>query len=199
MKPSPSRFGIGRALEARERRTIAAGATLVALAAVVVLLVLPFLRHWTEREAIIAATRERLGRLMAIAGREAEISARAHDRDARLDAGGPRVIRARTPALASSELQSVIQEYARASRVSVARLDVAGAPAAAGAGAATVAVPATVSAVGDIYGVTEFLRRLQHGPRLLEITTLALSPNPTLRGNLLQMSVTVRAPIASED
>lgn len=197
MKPSPSRSGIGRGLDARDRRAIATGATLVALVAVVVLGVLPFMRRWTEREAVIGATRERLARLTAIAGHEADLAAHTQSLDERLEAAGVRLVRARTPALASSVLQSLIQQFARDSRVSVTRLDVAGAPGTAAAAALT--VPATISALGDIYGITEFLRRLQHGPKLLEITDVGIAPNPTLRGNLLQLSVTLRAPIASED
>jgi hypothetical protein len=191
------RSAIGRGLEARERRTIAVGATVVALAAVIVLGVLPIARQWRDREAVISAVRERVARLESIVGKESDLAARTLALDQRLEATGVRLVRARTPALAASSLQGVVQDYARASRVSIARFDVAGAPSPS-AGAA-LAVPATISASGDIYGITEFLRRLQHGPRLLEITELAIAPNPTLRGNLLQLTVSLRAPVVTED
>jgi len=190
----PSAFG--RNLEPRERRTIAVGATVVGVAAVVVLVVLPFARRWTERESLIAATRERLARIESIAGREAELIERTQAMEARLDASGMRLVRARTVALAASTLQSMVREYARSSVVSVTRLDAAGAPLA--VGGTTVALPATISAQGDIYGIADFLRRLQYGPWLVELTDLTIAPNPVLRGNLLQVSIGLRAPVALE-
>lgn len=116
--------------------------------------------------------------------------------EARLDADGVRLVRARTVALAASTLQSMVREYARASVVSVTRLDAAGTPVA--AGGATLSLPATISAQGDIYGVADFLRRLQHGAWLVEVTDLTIAPNPVLRGNLLQVSIGLRAPVALE-
>ena len=190
------RSAFGRSLEPRERRTIAVGATVVALAAVVVLGVLPLARGWSERESLIAATRERLARVESIVGREAQLAEQTRAMEARLDAGGTRLVRARTLALAASTLQSMVREYARSSVVSVTRLDAAGAPIA--IGGTTLALPATISAQGDIYGIADFLRRLQYGPSLVELTDLTIAPNPVLRGNLLQVSIGLRAPIALE-
>ena len=190
------RSAFGRSLEPRERRTIAVGATVVALAAVVVLGVLPLARGWSERESLIAATRERLARVESIVGREAQLAGQTRAMEARLDAGGTRLVRARTLALAASTLQSMVREYARSSVVSVTRLDAAGAPIA--IGGTTFALPATISAQGDIYGIADFLRRLQYGPSLVELTDLTIAPNPVLRGNLLQVSIGLRAPIALE-
>ena len=50
----------------------------------------------------------------------------------------------------------------------------------------------TVAAVGDIYGITDLLSRIQNGPLLLEITELVVRPNPALKGDLLQVTVTLR-------
>ena len=175
---------------------MAVGATVVALTAVAMLVVLPFARRWSEREAVIFTTGERLARLSGIAGQETAIRAQLVTLDAALDGRGARLVRARTPALASSIIQSYVQAEARASRVSISRLDVAGSPATPGGDG--VVMPATLSAVGDIYGVADYLRRLQHGPRLIEIAELAVAPNPTLRGNLLQLSLTLRIPVALE-
>lgn len=190
------RSAIGRPLEPRERRTIAAGAAIVAVAAVFVLGILPLVRHWADREALIDARRERLQRLESIAGREAEIGAGAQALAAQLDAAGVRLVRARTTSLAASALQSVIREYAAASAVSVTRLDAAGAPTAREGG--MLAIPATIAAQGDIYGVADFLRRLQHGRWLLDIVDLSIAPNPVLRGNVLQVSIGLAAPITME-
>lgn len=80
--------------------------------------------------------------------------------------------------------------------MTVTRLDAAGAPADGDAG--TLALPATLAAQGDIYGIADFLRRLQHGPWLLEITDLSIAPNPVLRGNVLQVSIGLIAPVLLE-
>jgi hypothetical protein len=169
------------------------GASLVALVLLVTQVLLPFARRWGEREALIEATRSRLARLELIAGRESEIADRVRARNVQFDLQGVRLIHARTPALAASELQAFIREQARASGVAVTRMDVAGVVDA----VATPAVPATVSAVGDIYGVGRFLELLQHGPRLLEVRELSVTSNPVLTRGLLQMSLTVHAPFVA--
>lgn len=188
--------GSVRSLEPRERRTIALGAALVAFTAVFVLGILPLARRWSERESLIAAARQRLARVASIAGREAELARMSGAIDSRLDAGGVRLVRARTVPLAASALQAMVREYASGSAMTVTRLDAAGAPVA--IAGATVALPATISAQGDIYGLADFLRRLQHGPWLVELTDLAIAPNPVLRGNVLQVTIGLRAPVALE-
>jgi len=190
----PSVFG--RSIEPRERRTIVVGATVVGVTAVFVLGVLPLARRWSEREALIAATRERLARVESIVGRESELADATRAIEARLDAGATRLVRARTVSLAASSVQALVRDYARASVVTVTRLDAAGAPLS--IGGTSVALPATISAQGDIYGVADFLRRLQNGPWLVELTDFAIAPNPVLRGNILQVSIGLRAPIALE-
>lgn len=194
LSPLPSVFG--REIEPRERRTIAAGTIVVAVAAAAVLVVQPWMRHWSERESLISAARDRLARIESIAGQESKLGDAARGIEARLDAEGVRLVRARTTALAASVLQSMIREYASASVVSVTRLDAAGAPVA--TGGTTLALPATIFAQGDVYGIADFLRRLQHGRWLLEVTDLSIAPNPVLRGNLLQVSIGLRAPVALE-
>jgi type II secretory pathway component PulM len=195
MRPFPLPSGFGRSLEPRERRTIAVGAIVVGVAAVFVLGVLPLGRRWAGREALIAARRERLARVESIVGREAQLAEATRALESRLDAGGTRLVRARTVALAASAVQSMVREYASASAVSVTRLDAAGSPVAIGS---AVALPATLSAQGDIYGMADFLRRLQHGPWMVELTDFTIAPNPVLRGNILQVSIGLRAPIALE-
>ena len=189
----PSVFG--RNLEPRERRTIAIGATVVAVAAVIVLVVLPLGRRWTEREALIAVTRTHVARVASLAGRETELAEATRAVEARLDAAGTRIVRARSVPLAAAAVQSMVRDYARASVVTVTRLDAAGDPVNSASG---MSLPATISAQGDIYGIADFLRRLQHGPWLLELTDLTIAPNPVLRGNILQLSIGLRAPVALE-
>lgn len=190
----PSVFG--RNIEPRERRTIIVGAAVVGVTAVFVLGVLPLVRHWREREALIDVTRSHIARVESLIGREAQFQEAARSIDASLDAGATRLIRARTVPLAAASVQALVRDYARASVVTVTRLDAAGEPIS--TGGTNMALPATISAQGDIYGVADFLRRLQNGPWLVEVTDFAIAPNPVLRGNILQVSVGLRAPISLE-
>lgn len=189
----PSVFG--RRLEPREQRTIAIGTTVVAMAALVMLVLVPFGRRWTEREALIAVTRNHLARVQSITGHEMELAESTRAVEARLDVGGTRLVRARSFPLAASAVQSMVRDYASASDVTVTRLDAAGQPI---ASSSSVAIPATIAAQGDIYGIADFLRRLQNGPWLLDITDFSIAPNPVLRGNILQVSIGMRAPIVME-
>ena len=190
----PSVFG--RRLEPRERRTIALGATIVAVAAIVVLVLLPLGRRWNEREALIAVTRQHLARVSSIVGHEAELNEATRTLEGRLEASGTRLVRARTLPLAASAIQSLVRDYAQASVVTVTRLDAAGSPIE--GGGTGVAIPTTIAAQGDIYGIADFVRRLQHGPWMLELTDFTIAPNPVLRGNILQVSIGLRAPVALE-
>ena len=107
----------------------------------------------------------------------------------------PRLLAARSPALAGSALQTLVQGYADESGITVRELNVAGAPDSTASGG-TEAIPATVSAIGDIWGVSNFVSRLQHGTTLIDIREIGVSPNPALRGELLQLSLVLRAPYA---
>jgi hypothetical protein len=179
-----------RKLDARERRALLLGLVISLSALVSVYGVLPFVRHWQAREGVIAAETQRLARLRGLANAEPRLRDVVSQRVAALEAGPQRLLSGRTAALAASTLQTLLQDFADQSRVTVSRLDVAGAP---DSTAGLPAIPATVSAIGDIYGITELLALIQHGPRLLEIAELSVRPNPALRGELLQLTVTIRA------
>lgn len=179
----------GRAISARERRTIRLGAAVSLVAVVAAWAILPLARHWSAREAVIAAEVDRLARLRGLYAAEATLAAEVEARRRVLEAGPQRLLSGRTPPLAASALQSLLQDFADRSRVTVSRLDVAGSGDAAGDPAT---IPANVSAVGDIYGIMELLSLIQHGPRLLEVTELSIRPNPALRGELLQFTIGLR-------
>jgi hypothetical protein len=87
-----------------------------------------------------------------------------------------------------------VQGYADESGVTVREMNVAGALDSTSAGGD--AVPATISAIGDIWGVSSFVSRLQHGTTLIDIREIGVTPNPALRGELLQLSLVLRAPYA---
>ena len=183
----------GLQLSARERRTIAIGLAISLAALLFVRGALPFAQRWQAREATIAAESDRLARLRGLMASEMALEQAVTQRAAALSAG-PRLLPGRTAALAASTLQALLQDAADHSGMVVSQLDVAGAPEAGGApGGGAPGIPATLSAIGDIWGVTGMLSLMQHGPRLLEIDEMSVRPNPALRGELLQMTVKLRA------
>jgi type II secretion system (T2SS) protein M len=186
--PLPSVFGL--APSARERRTILIGLAVIAAALASVYGIRPLARHWLTRERTIATQQERLARLRGLVSSEARLREIVSERSTVLASGPQRLLSGRTPALAASALQSLIQGFADQSQVTVSRLDVAGAPVA--ETGSLPMIPANVSAIGDIYGITELLSLLQRGSLLLEITELSVRPNPALRGELLQLNVSLR-------
>jgi hypothetical protein len=182
-------------LEPRERRTLVAGALVSAVLLVFTFAVMPYARRWSEREAAIAVAEDRVARLRSLAANEQAIARASAEHEARLDAAGVRLLHGRTSALAASALQELLREYARESRVTLSRLDVANTPQA----GADLIIPATVSALGDISGLADLLARLQRGTRLVEVRGLTVSPNPALRGELLQITITLAAPYVPDE
>jgi hypothetical protein len=154
--------------------------------------VLPLARQWQAREDLIATENDRLARLRGLLSAESQLREAVERGATALESGPRRLLSGRTPALAASSLQSLLQDFADQSQITVSRLDVAGAPDAKAGSLPT--IPATVSAIGDIHGITEMLSHIQYGPRMLEIAELTIRPNPALRGELLQMTVKLRAP-----
>jgi len=182
-------------LTARERRTVIAGVVVSALALLIAFGVLPLARRWSQREALIASSVGQLNRLRSLVDREDELLSLLATRE-QSSAGARSVVTGRTAALAAASLQSAVQGYALRSRVSVNRLDVAGAPDT--TGTILPMIPASLSAVGDVYGVSEFLSLLETGPPVVEIREMTIVSNSSLRGGLLQLSLTLRAPSVIE-
>jgi hypothetical protein len=176
-----------RGISARERRTLVLGIALSASALTLAYGVIPFARRWQAREQVIATETERLARLRGLVSNEARLQELALARSASLESGQQRLVSGRTPALAASAMQSLLQDFADQSQVTVSRLDVAGEPEV--TPGTLPMIPATVAAVGDIHGITNLLSLMQHGALLLDISELTVRPNPALRGELLQMTV----------
>jgi len=183
-------------LEPRERRTIAIAGAVLGLAVLFAYGILPFARRWNAREELIATRAEQVARLTWLAEHEPELRRAAADRLTRVGSmERPRLLAARSPALAGSALQTLVQGYADETGVTVRELNVAG-PSDSTSAVGAEAIPATVSAIGDIWGVSNFVSRLQHGTTLIDIREIGVSPNPSLRGELLQLSLVLRAPYA---
>ena len=181
------------AVEPRERRTITTALAVLASAVLVVYGILPYARRWSAREDLIAMRAEQVARLRWLAANEASLQNATATRLARTTGvERPRLLSGRSPALAASALQTVVQSYADEAGITVRELNVAGAPDSAAAGIES--IPATVSAIGDIWSVADFVSRLQNGATLIDIREIGVSPNPALRGELLQLSLVLRAP-----
>ena len=111
--------------------------------------------------------------------------------------GSHRLVSGRTAALAGSALQAVIQQDADRSRVTINRLDLAGTPDST-ASSSLPSIPVTISAVGDVYGLSDFLSALQYGAPLVRVNQLTVVSNSSLRGGLLQISMQLSAPAVIE-
>ena len=181
-------------LEPRERRTITIAAAVLGAALLFAYGILPFERRWSAREELIATRAEQVARLRWLAEHEPELrQATATRLASEGSVERPRLLAGRSAALAASSLQTLVQGYADDAGVSVRELNVAGAPDSASV-LGTETIPATVSAIGDIRGVSDFVSRLQNGTTLIDIREIGVSPNPALRGELLQLSLILRAP-----
>ncbi len=183
----------------RERRTLTWGA--VAVACVLTLwLAIPFVRQWSDREALISARRGELARLRGVAGAESYLRTALDARATRAAEFPQRPVGAATAALAAGVLQGVLQRYADESQLSVSELNVSGEPDSTAVPLA--ALPGTLIALGDVYGVADLLSRVQRGTTLLEVRELTVQVNPSRRadggGELLQVTLVVRAPFVIE-
>lgn len=185
---------------ARERRVITAGAVVVLLALLVTYVVLPLARRWSAREARLADVRARIATADALRAHATAIDSAATDEERALAGVGRRVLRARSATLAASALQSLLQDAADASRLSVTRLDVASPGMEADSARISDAgvLPATLAAYGDIHGLAAALDLLARGPRVVHVDRLTVQLNPALRGapDMLAITMTLRAPVA---
>jgi type II secretory pathway component PulM len=177
----------------RERRTLAVGIVVLAAALLLTYAVMPFARRWSVREATLDAREAQLARVRGLIAAESSLAAAVRLRQSRVGPDAPRPIAARTPALAAAALQTALQDAAARSGVQVQRVDAAGETT--DGDGVPAEVPATMTAFGDVHGLTELLAALQHGPTLLEVTALSVQSTLGPRGEpLLQLTVSVRAP-----
>ena len=181
-------------LNRRERRVVAVGGAIATLALVARFAILPFAARWNAREDMIASTAETLGRMKALVGKETSLRSSLKTRESSMT--GRRLVSGRTTALAGSVLQAAIQGYADRSKVTINRLDLAGPPDSSATNLP--GIPVTVSAVGDVYGLSEFLSHLQYDSPVIQVSQLTVVSNSSLRGGLLQMTFQLHAPAVIE-
>ena len=162
-----------RRLKPRERRVILGGASVSAAALVIVLGILPFGRRWAAREDAYAASREQWVRLATLAASTDGLRRTLAEQQRAFAADVARLVSGATPALAASSLQGLLQRYADESAVQLDRVDVAGQPRPDRPG--LVAIPVQLQGQGDIYGLVDFLYRLERGEKLLVVDDLTLN------------------------
>jgi len=162
-----------RRLKPRERRVILGGASVSAAALVIVLGVLPFGRRWAAREDAYAASREQWVRLATLAASTDGLRRTLAEQQRAFAVDEARLVSGATPALAASSLQGLLQRYADESAVQLDRVDVAGQPRPDRPG--LVAIPVQLQGQGDIYGLVDFLYRVERGEKLLVVDDLTLN------------------------
>ncbi len=192
---SPSAEG----LSPRDRRSLRIGACAVACV-LLIASIIPVSRRWSDRESLISARRGERARLQGLTSAESTLRTAVDSRVARAAGFPQRPVSGATGALAAGVLQSVLQRYADESQLSVSELNVVGEPDSISAPFA--ALPATLIALGDVFGVADLLSRVEQGSTLLEVRELTVQVNPARRadggGELLQVTLVVRAPFVIE-
>jgi hypothetical protein len=202
-----------RRLSARERRVVAVGATVSAVALAAAFVVLPLATRWSTREASIEAKREQLVRLDELIRREEAIQQSVEARRQARRGHAHRLLTGATPDVAASSLQELIQRYAIESDVNLDRFDAERArdvggeesdPARPRVPADSLAnletIPVSMTAQGDVHGLVALLQRVQNGEKLLLIDDLRVSSfaAPEDGRQLLRWSLRLRAPFVTE-
>jgi general secretion pathway protein M len=183
-------------LAPRERRVVSWGAMIATLALAIVYAVVPFARNWRVRETSIQAARQQLAALEGLV-RDAPSLRAAADAEQRAIAQAPqRLFSAASPALAAAGAQSLLQEYADRSRVTITRLDAAAGLDSTTSSESVRRLPITLTGTTDIFGVAELLGQLMQGARRLDVEQLTVQTNPALRGapDVLQLTLSLSAP-----
>ncbi len=177
-------------LQPRELRTIRIALAVSIVSIVVAFAIVPFVSRWSAREALIAARRDELSRLRGAIADEPALRRTLAGLERSAAATPRRVISARTAALAASALQASLREAAAGAPLAVSSLDVSGDPDSTSNGA----LPASLTAVGDVQAVSAFLAGLRRGPYVAVLRELRVRPNPALIGQPLQLSLSLQAP-----
>jgi len=173
MKAFPSPSAWFRSLSRREQLFVGGGAIISALALAVTLFAGPMLDRWATREAELEANRERWTRLQTLVTSEGKLRQALAARQRAHAATMQLLLVGATPALAASNLQAQLQQYADESFVQLNRVDVVGEPKAERPG--LVSIPVMLQGQGDVYGLVDYLYRLQYGQRLLVIDDISIN------------------------
>lgn len=167
---------------------LAGGAIAAGVVVFLALVLIPFARRWDDRREAIEANRDRVQRYAALLrgekGLRLEVAAR------RRSPLAGRLLSGMTPAVAASNLQSLLQEYARSSGITPDRVDVVGEAKVSDEGLA--GVPVQLTAHGDIHGLVALLQRIDGGEKLLLVDELTVARGVTRADSVDVLSFTLR-------
>ncbi|MDQ6717185.1 MAG: type II secretion system protein GspM [Gemmatimonadota bacterium] len=152
---------------------------------------IPLSNRWRDRERAISEKRDELAEVEWLVGHRGDASEAPG-----ASASKNELLFGRTAAVAASTLQGIVQRYADENGLTLNRLDIADLPAA--SSGSFPLIPCSVSAVGDIYGLTEFLFALQRGRPLVDIREMSIVSSSALGEGVLQISLNLSAPAAIE-
>jgi hypothetical protein len=188
-----------RRLNRREQRVVLGGAAVGVAGLLIAFALLPLARQWASREASYLATRDRLVRLQSLVESEPLIRQALERQRRALQLSIGLMATGSTPALAASNLQALVQRYAEESVVQLDRIFVAGEAKSDSLGLIT--IPVQLQGQGDIYGLVDFLYRLQHGEKLLVIDDLTITAGlpQTDRREFVTWSMTMHGLYASPE
>jgi hypothetical protein len=186
-----------RRLSRREQRVVLGGAAVAAAVLLVMFALLPMRDRWTSEQSTYAASRDRYVRLQTLVASESRLRRALEAQQQALRTSVDLLATGSTPALAASNLQALVQRYAEESVVQLDRIFVAGEAKADSLG--LVSIPVQLQGQGDVYGLVDFLFRLQHGEKLLVIDDLTISAGlpQTGRQEFLVWSMTMHGLYAS--
>lgn len=178
-------------VRARERRAVMAGTLVVLGALLLTKVLLPQWRTWQSREVRLAQTTTRVAQLRGLIQATRQLEGAAAAAEAALAGAPRRVLHATSSTLAAGALQSLLQGAVDGAGMVVNRVEVASERDSTGG------LQGTVSAYGDIHGVSTLLHTLSNGPRAVTIERLSVQQNSALRGapDVLQIQLTVHAPV----
>lgn len=173
-----------------QRRTIMIGAWVVVIALIITFVAVPQFRNWRMREEQIDVAELRLRELVNTVERQPQLDSLIQQRERSLATEPRRVLRSHSRALAASALQSLVQELAESSNVTVTRLDVANLESSGD-------LPIALAANGDVYGLANLLQQIRSSRFVVIIDKLTAQNNSALRGapDVLQITLSLHAPV----
>ncbi|MFY7921690.1 MAG: GspMb/PilO family protein, partial [Gemmatimonas sp.] len=178
----------------REQRVIVGALVVLAVSLLLVYGVMPVVRLASARERQIDATRARAALLGGYAAAAPRLEQAAAQDEAWLATATRRVLHATSEPIAASALQSLMQDAAEGAGMAVNRVEVSPETDSASTGGTVAQLRGSISAYGDIHGVSALLRTLEAGPRVVVVERFSVQQNSALRGapDVLQVTIGVR-------
>lgn len=178
-------------LSARDRRALAVGCGVVALALLWTYVVTPYMRALTDTRARLDAARALLARELELAALAPALAAAAERAAGRLWDVAPRLFTGAGDGLAGAALAEYVRSHASEARVHIASIaPVAGAGEDAGASSPMRMREVTlrVSGESDLEGLLTLIARLEGGGKLARVRGLAVDAKAPQPGGALPLS-----------